>query len=191
MWRIYYECFLVHGTFGKPFENWFPWLESELDKEKIRCIVPSFPTPERQTYADWEKLMNYYCEEGVVNCETVLVGHSCGSVFLVHYLLTHNINVKGLICVSGYNNFVSGYEDMDYLNGSFYINTKDINMTKYAEKVFAFYGDNDPNIPQEYLNSFAKAIGGKINCVAGAGHFNASAGYLQCNIVLDSIKQCI
>ena len=30
------NVFLVHGTFGKPFENWFPWLEEELSKEKIK-----------------------------------------------------------------------------------------------------------------------------------------------------------
>ena len=26
------NIFLVHGSFGKPFENWFPWLEEELSK---------------------------------------------------------------------------------------------------------------------------------------------------------------
>lgn len=185
------NVFLVHGTFGKPFENWFPWLESELAKEKINCIIPAFPTPEHQTYTDWETLMDYYCDMGIVNCETVLVGHSCGSVFLVHYLLTHNIKVRGLVCVSGYNNFISGYELMDHLNESFYANTADIDMTKYAKKVFAFYGDNDPNVPQEYLSDFATAIGGQTNCIANAGHFNASAGYLQCDVVLDAIKQCL
>ena len=183
------NVFLVHGTFGNPFENWFPWLEQELDKEGIVCTIPSFPTPEHQTYPDWEKLMNYYCDLGVVNNETILVGHSCGSIFLVHYLLTHRIKVKGLICVSGYNNFVSGNDLMDQLNCSFYIDKHDINIAKYSEKVIAFYGDNDPNIPQKYLNDFAVAIGGQIECINNAGHFNASAGYVQCYDVLNVIKQ--
>lgn len=184
------NVFLVHGTFGKPFENWFPWLERELEKEEIKCAIPTFPTPEHQNYTDWERLMDYYCELGIVNGETILVGHSCGSIFLVHYLLTHNIKVKGVICVSGYNNFISGYDLMDQLNKSFYVQDTDIDMTRYASKVFAFYGDNDPNVPQEYLKEFAEAIGGKIECVSKAGHFNASAGYTQCDIVLDAIKQC-
>lgn len=184
------NVFLVHGTFGKPFENWFPWLEQQLEKEEIACVIPSFPTPKCQTYTDWERLMDYYCDVGIVNSETILIGHSCGSIFLVHYLLVHNINVKGLICVSGYNNFISGYELMDELNKSFYIDAQDINMSKYAKKVFALYGDDDPNIPQKYLNEFAIAIGGQIDCVANAGHFNASAGYLQCDDVLKAIKQC-
>ena len=182
------NIFLVHGTFGKPFENWFPWLESKLTDEKISCTIPSFPTPEHQNYLDWERLMDYYCDMGIVNGDTVLIGHSCGSVFLVHYLLKHQIKVKALICVSGYNNFVSGIEMMDQLNSSFYIDSsEDVNMLKNAESVYAFFGDNDPNIPQDYLRDFAKMIGGEFYCVRNAGHFNASAGYLQCYEVFDTI----
>ena len=54
------NIFLVHGSFGKPFENWFPWLEEELSKRDIVCTIPTFPTPKHQNYKDWEKLMNYY-----------------------------------------------------------------------------------------------------------------------------------
>lgn len=110
------NVFLVHGSLGKPFENWFPWLEEELSKKDIVCTIPAFPTPKHQNYKEWEKLMNYYCDLGIVNSETVLIGHSCGCAFLVKYLLTHNIEVKGLITVSGYNNFYGGDSIMDSLN---------------------------------------------------------------------------
>ena len=52
------NVFLVHGSFGKPFENWFPWLEEELANRNISCVIPSFPTPEHQNYSDWEQLRN-------------------------------------------------------------------------------------------------------------------------------------
>lgn len=184
------NVFLVHGTFGKPFENWFPWLEGELSKDGITCVIPSFPTPKHQNYTDWERLMDYYCNIGVVNEETILIGHSCGSIFLIHYLLLHKVHVKGLICVSGYNNFISGNEMMDQLNESFYTPTQNIDMHRFSDTVFAFYGDDDPNIPQDYLDNFAKSIGGEVRCVNNAGHFNASAGYLKCEIILEAIKQC-
>ena len=183
------NVFLVHGSFGKPFENWFPWIESELSNLGICCNIPTFPTPEHQDYLDWERLMDYYCELGVVNNETVLVGHSCGSVFLVHYLITHAIHVKGLICVSGYNRFISGNELMDRLNQSFYIEQESFSMLPFSDRVISLYGDDDPNIPQEVLRSFAIAIGGEVQCIPSAGHFNASAGFLTCPVVLDAIKQ--
>ena len=184
------NVFLVHGTMGKPFENWFPWLENRLAEKNICCNIPTFPTPAHQNYADWEKLMDFYCDLGVVNGETILIGHSCGAVFLVHYLLEHKIHVRGLICVSGYNNFISGFEMMDKLNESFYMNAQSIDVTPYADTVIGFYGDDDPNIPQRLLNDFATSIGGEVNCVPNAGHFNASAGYLSCPAVLDAVIRC-
>jgi len=102
---------------------------------------------------------------GIINRDTILVGHSCGSVFLVHYLLKRKVKVSAVICFSGYNHFISGYEFMDKLNESLYMDTSLIDITHYADKVFAFYGDDDPNVPQELLSSFAIDIGAQeIKC---------------------------
>lgn len=79
---------------------------------------------------------------------------------------------------------------MDKLNESFYMNAKSIDVTPYADTVIGFYGDDDPNIPQRLLNDFATSIGGEVNCVPNAGHFNASAGYLSCPAVLDAVIRC-
>ena len=29
---------IVHGSYGKPFENWFPWLENELYKKNMKNL---------------------------------------------------------------------------------------------------------------------------------------------------------
>ncbi len=181
---------LVHGSIGKPFENWFPWLEKELSSKGVECIIPSFPTPKHQKYEVWSRLMDYYCDLNIVNGDTILIGHSCGAIFLAHYLLTHDIKVAGLICVSGYNNFISGYTFMDQLNESFYINMQEIDVTSKAGKVYSLFGDNDPNIPLSVLEDFARRIGGETICVPGAGHFNEAAGYIQCKVVLNILCNC-
>ena len=182
------NVFLAHGSFGKPFENWFPWLEEELSKKEIICTIPSFPTPEHQTYEDWERLMDYYCDIGIVNSETILIGHSCGSVFLVKYLLKHKIRVAGLITVCGYNNFHSGNDMMDKLNGSFYINEDSINVRNYANRIISFYSDNDPHIPMEILCNFAENIGAEKVVVNNAGHFNLAAGYDKFDMILNALN---
>lgn len=33
---------LVHGSYGKPFENWFPWLEDELAKKVFLVLYHLF-----------------------------------------------------------------------------------------------------------------------------------------------------
>ena len=181
---------LVHGSFGNPYENWFPWIVKELSQKKIPCVVPSFPTPNHQLYDDWERLMDYYYSIDVINEDTVFVGHSCGAIFLIHFILKHQIRCKGIICVSGYNNFVSGVEMMDQLNESFYVANNEINASQFVDHIIAFYGDDDPFIPQRILESFADGIGGEKHSVHLAGHFNEAAGYTKCEEVLDAVIKC-
>lgn len=181
------NVFLVHGSFGKPFENWFPWLENELTKRDIHCVIPTFPTPNHQNYNDWKLLMDYYCQLGMVNEDTVLIGHSCGSVFLVHYLITQKIKIKGLITVSGYNKFFSGDEVMDSLNESFYIDYPSLDLSDYVKYIISFYGSDDPYIPQNHLSEFVNYIGGKEIIVQNAGHFNTSSGYTKFETILKQL----
>jgi len=169
---------IVHGSFGKPFENWFPWAEQELSEKGIVCTIPTFPTPNYQNYDDWKMLLNYYYERGYINEESVLVGHSCGAAFIVKYLVDCNIRVKGIVTVSGYNNFCSGDDMMDGLNFSFYQSHDEINkITSLVERRVSFFSDNDPFIPLEKLEEFAEEINAEKMQISNAGHFNASAGY--------------
>ena len=169
---------IVHGSFGKPFENWFPWLENELSLRNIRCIVPTFPTPEHQIYDDWKRLLDYYVARNLINSDTVVIGHSCGAIFLVKYLIEKKLHVKGIITVSGYNNFKSGDSSMDALNSSFYRSSENIEqITSLTNNRICFYSDNDPFIPIYTLEQFVSDIKGTPHKVPNAGHFNSASGY--------------
>lgn len=183
---------IVHGSYGKPFENWFPWLENELTKKNINCLVPSFPTPEHQVYDDWRALLDYYSRKELINSETVVIGHSCGAVFLVKYLIERNLHVKGIITVSGYNNFKSGNPTMDMLNGSFYRSRNGIDrLASLANTRIGFYSDNDPFIPLNVLEEFISDIKASAVKVHNGGHFNTSAGYSEFPQLLDTLNQLI
>lgn len=182
------NVFLVHGTMGNPYENWFPWLERELEKHKITCNVPTFPTPENQNYDSWSKLIDYYCSVNVINKETILVGHSCGAVCIIKYIIEKRLKVKAFITVSGYNDFYSGNEFMDKLNTSFYFDfdeCKDID--SFVECRISYAGDNDPFIPQEKLKEFSDKISSSYRLIKGAGHVNEAAGYVTFEEILSDI----
>lgn len=180
---------ILHGSYGKPFENWFPWMENQLSELGIECIIPTFPTPNYQRYSDWATLLDYYNRKGYLNNETIIIGHSCGAIFAVKYIIDRNIHIKGVITISGYNNFKSGDSTMDALNGSFYRTRNGINkIESLTDLRISFYADNDPFIPIDTLKEFASDINAEPIIVPNAGHFNASSGYTSFEKLLEIIK---
>lgn len=171
---------LLHGSLGHPFENWFPWLKKKLSDEKLECIVPTFPTPDKQEYAIWERLLDFYFDLGLINHETIIIGHSCGAAFAAKYIITKRIKLKGLISVAGYNNFFANDEFMDKLNCSFYSDVDTLStLNDLVKHRICFYSAQDPYIPINKLEEFANIIHAEHRLVLNGGHFNQSAGYLS------------
>ena len=62
---------ILHGSFGSPDGNWFPWLKTELEKRGHEVIVPQMPVGVgKQNFENWSKVLdksnindntNYYC----------------------------------------------------------------------------------------------------------------------------------
>lgn len=179
---------IVHGSYGKPFENWFPWIENELSKQGITCIIPTFPTPLNQNYFTWEKIMDCYLDCGYITKDTILIGHSCGAAFITKYVALKNIQVKGIISISGYTNLFND-EHMDRLNESFYFDKNEVlNIRENVKYRYSFYSLNDPFIPLDKLKEFANFIDSKELVEAEGGHFNLSAGYNKFEGLFDLLK---
>jgi predicted alpha/beta hydrolase family esterase len=181
---------ISHGSFGKPHENWIPWLEEELDKKDITYITPTFPTPQFQNYTDWKTVLDLYYNFGLVNSETVFIGHSCGAVFLAKYIIEREIKAKAFFSVAGYNNFISGDKLMDDLNGSFYLNDDELmQISSLVNKRVSFFSDNDLYIPQEKLKEFAKLINANVIIIKNGGHINLATGFNKFVDLLDQINR--
>ena len=78
------NVFIIHGAYGHPNENWFPWLKSELEKLGCKVFVPKFPTPENQSLENWLKVFKDYKQ--YLNENSIVVGHSLGPAFLLNIL---------------------------------------------------------------------------------------------------------
>ena len=78
------NVYIIHGSYGTPDENWFPWLKSELEKLNCKVFVPKFPTPENQSLDTWMKIFEEYKDE--LNEDAIIVGHSLGPAFILSIL---------------------------------------------------------------------------------------------------------
>ena len=167
---------IIHGIYGHPDENWFPWLKIELEKRDHEVIVPKFPTPINQSLESWLKVLKNY--EDKINKNTVLIGHSLGTPFILNYLEQADKQIKAAFLVAGYHKLLDNefYE----LNKTFVY--KEFNwekIRKNCEKFSVIASDNDPYIPLETNKELANLLGAKLTVIHNAGHINKKSGFYK------------
>ncbi len=99
------NCIIVHGCPGRPEtdpktrtydKHWMPWLKAELEKHGVKTYAPLMPEPWKPEY---ERFKQAFPEERVTE-DTVLIGHSCGTTFLLRWLGETKRRAKKLILVA-------------------------------------------------------------------------------------------
>jgi hypothetical protein len=180
------EVFIIHGSYGSPEENWFPWLKAELEKADCWVHIPRFPTPEKQSIETWMKAFGKY--ERFVNESTVFVGHSAGAAFILSYLEKLKQPVKAAFFVAGFTGKL-GIAHFDKANSSLADREFVWEAIKRNCGQFHVYAsDNDPYVPLAKGKELAARLGVPLNLVRRAGHFNRQAGYSTFEILLHDIK---
>ncbi len=175
-----YKVLLIHGSFGNPYINWFPWLHEKLNSKGINCLIPTMPIGQGQNYTNWKSVLDVY--RRFLSDELIVIGHSIGPAFLLNYLYDNpDFKVAKFISVSGFYNVLTPSEEYNQVNSGFFlkplqdlINSQGFKNIK--EKV-AFYSTNDPYLDAKDLSEFANILNGKTIVSDTAGHFNGEGGY--------------
>lgn len=179
--------FIIHGSYGNPYKNWIPWLKRELSKRKINCIVPNFPSPYKQDYESWNKILKAYLDIGLITENTTFITHSLGGIFIAKFLIQNKVTIKKLITVSGFNHIK--FEEDNSLYDSFYIDSKELKtVEKYCYERICIYSDNDPYVPINEAENFANMINAKKLLIEQVGHFNEKSGYTEFKELLNYIN---
>lgn len=177
------QLYIVHGAFGSPDENWFPWLANEIRSRGHDVTVPRFPTPEGQSLDSWLAVIEPHVLQ--MGRSTVLVGHSLGAVFLAHLLALRDVHVRACVFVAGFGSRL-GNAEFDDVNATFVDTPLDAALAKSRCDCFVAYVSNeDPYVPVSKAISFASLLGAELVRVPGAGHFNRAAGYTEFPAVRD------
>lgn len=176
--------FIIHGSFGSPFVNWFSWLYKELDSKGNQVIAPQFPVGVGlQNYENWSKLLHYYKDLGLINENTVFIAHSIAPVFVAKFLIENKIKVVKLIFVSGFNNVFGIAEDYDKVNESMYADNIEL-AHNFCNNIICLYSNNDPYLKFEYLEEFASKVADKKEIIQDGGHLNSEFGYDKFEVIL-------
>ncbi len=179
------KYFIIHGFMGSNIENWFPWFKEQIDSEENLCVIPQFPIElEKHNYNEWKKLLDLYA---MIDSNSVIIGHSTGSICALKYILESKIKVNKLILISGFNNYLAPDKNdiHNVINSTYYVKENKVKeVRKYAKEIICIYGNDDPYIPQKTLHEFAKSIGAKEVIIDKGGHLNIDSGYTEFNKLL-------
>ena len=184
-----HNYFILHGTGETSDGNWFPWLKSKLEKQGKKCIVPQFPIGDEQSFDSWSAELNKYLKVGDINENTIFIAHSIAPIFVIKYILKNKVNIFGLVFVSGANNFLTPYEEYNKVNSTFFCDGDIGEVNKFTRFIYCIYSDDDPYIPFDVLDKFAKDLSAEKCIISGGGHLNAESGYLRFDKMLEVIKQ--
>jgi uncharacterized protein len=180
------SAFIIHGAYGNPQENWFPWLAMELEYQGFNVYAPKFPTPEKQSLEEWYAVLKSYSSH--VNEQTIMIGHSLGPSFILTVLERINTPIKSCFFVAPFIGLLNN-PDFDKINKTFV--EKDFDWEKInsnCKKFNLYSSDDDPYVPLEKGKFLSAKLNTELNIVSHAGHFNKSSGYLSFPKLLHDIS---
>ncbi len=177
--------FIFHGISGHPGENWFPWLKEQLELRGHWVILPSFPNADEPDLDAWLMHMDQYRDS--IDGSTVFVGHSLGGSFAMHLLETLKAPIRATALVAS----VSGPtgSKFDPRMTTFTETPYDWDVVKKnAGAIDLFHTDNDPYIPVTQAETLAKNLGVPVTLIPGGGHLNATVGFMEFPLLLETIE---
>lgn len=180
------NAFIIHGAYGNPQENWFPWLKLELENLGCRVFIPQFPTPEGQSLESWLKVFEDYKQD--LDQNSIMVGHSIGCAFVLNVIEKLSTQVKATFLVAGWTGLLR--DELDKINQTFVDRQFDWNKVRHnCQKFYVFNSDNDPYVQLSLGETLANNLNTQLIKVIGAGHFNQKAGFKKFDLLLEKIKK--
>ena len=144
-------------------KHWIPWLKRNLIAAGIETETPLMPDPWEPNYQKFKTEFEKY----EVGENTILVGHSCGSAFLVRWLGETKRKILKLILVAPWKI----PDKDDEFRKEFYTYPIDESIKSRINEVVMFTADDEEDEGKESLKIFHQALGGEVIELKGHGHY--------------------
>lgn len=168
------NCIIIHGcpsniekamnpetrTYDK---HWIPWTKNMLTMLGIPTETPLMPDPWEPSY---EKFKAEF-EKWEVNENMFLIGHSCGTTFLLRWLGDTKQKIAKLILVAPW----AIADKDDEARRNFYEHPINPSIKDRVGEIIFFTADDEDPDGIESLKIIHKVIGGKVIELPGRGHY--------------------
>lgn len=174
------KVLILHSWFSTPDSNWYPWLKRELEKKGYEVKSPELPTMPTKS-PDMDAMLKYIFDNKLVDEETVVIGHSLGSVLALR--LAERTRFKGGILFA-----VWDYNDLTPEHQSFWTQMTDHAKIKENVKSWVcLISDNDPYVTKIIAHEIADRLGATAIDVGPKGHFGKDDGIVEVPEILDFV----
>lgn len=144
-------------------KHWIPWTKNMLNMLGISTETPLMPDPWEPSY---EKFKAEF-EKQEVNEHTILIGHSCGTTFLLRWLADSKQKVAKLILVAPW----AIADKDDEARRAFYEHPIDASIKDRVGEIIFFTADDEESDGKKSLQIIHDVVGGKIIELHGRGHY--------------------
>ena len=174
---------LILGYKSSSQMNFFPWLRDTLHAKGHEVICPDLPDAQEPNPEEWTKLLLE--EVGVIDDETIIVGHSLGAPAALRFLEAAEARStpKGVILISP--PWYIGNETFQV----FFLTELDFDVLMWkASRFVVIHSHDDKTIPFDHAKKYADVLHAKlIERNEGEGHFTGE----RYPVILDAIEQLI
>lgn len=197
----------MHGSYGSPDENWFRWLESELNKVGEEVILKQFPVDnwDEVVKIGYENISKYSPQESLSSWEDFFVkniyplikdekfnfiGHSIAPIFMLHMLSKYDLKINKAVFVSPFFSIPDKPEVWQFypVNKTFYTHNFDFERIKNKiDTSYVVYGDNDPYVPATESPLFAEKLSSKITVIPNGRH--CGSNFVEFPTVLELLEE--
>lgn len=162
---------LIHGYKANSKSHFLPWLQDKLHAKGHEVIVPDLPDSENPDPESWTK---YLVEEvGVLDSETIIVGHSLGATEALRFLEAAEARStpKGVLLVS------PPWTIKNEKFQGFFLSELDFDVLMWKANSFTIiHSKDDDVIPFDHAQKYADVLHAKlVERNEGEGHFKGES----------------
>jgi leucyl-tRNA synthetase len=176
---------LLHGFNGSPEYNFFPWVKKELEDAGFKVQVPALPHTDNPTE---EEQVSYVLENCTLDENTILYGHSLGSVVAMKAVEKLEGKITGLVLTGTFAE--PKFKDHGRPFASTFRWEFDVEKIKQKVGFIKILQDtHDDAVPDEQAEKVASMLGVSLERVKAVGpHFDAKEEPDILSVLLPSIE---
>ncbi len=148
---------LLHGYTGSVEANFFPWLKKELEKRGNKVWAQNLPNTDNPNI---DEQAEFVLKNAQIDENTVILGHSLGSVVALKVLEKLEKPIKNLVLGAGFMQpgFLDHDKSFEEQIGQFDTQT----IKKNVANIVLLRAKNDTAVPKERADYIKEQIGGEI-----------------------------